>query len=134
MKKLGEHTHANITKRLNQLDELKNSLMDILDIPQNNISLWPVVSKQQLLVYTEDPILATQIKYQQEKICIHLNKIHTLTLRGVHTKLIPAKIASIPNKIQPPTLKESTSKVLSSIADQIEDIELKQILKNISRE
>ena len=134
MKKLGLHTHSNITKRLSQLDELSNSIIDVLNIPPDNVKLWPVISKQQLVIFTEDPILATQVKYQQEKICTHLNKIHTLKLRGVNTKLIPSAIASTPSKIQPKPLKKSTSKALSSIADQIEDSELKHILKKISHQ
>lgn len=134
MKKLASFTHSDITKRLNQLDELRNSIIDILDIPIHDIRLWPVISKQQLTVFTENSILATQIRYQQKKICNHLNKIHTLNLRAVHTKLIPSTIATQSVKIKPPTLKNSTSKTLSSIADQIEDNELKQILKRISKQ
>ena len=132
MKKLGSLTHFDITKRLDQLDELRNSILDILNISAHDIKLWPVISKQQLIVFTENPILATQIKYQQKKVCTHINNVYTLNLRGVHTKLIPSTIASEPVNIRPTPLKKSTSKILSSIADQIEDNELKQILKEIS--
>jgi len=134
MKRLASLTRSDISKRLNQLDELRNSIIDILDIPIHDIKLWPVISKQQLTVFTESSILATQIKYQQKKICDHLNNVHTLNLRAVYTKLIPSTIATQSVKIQPPTLKKSTSETLSSIAEQIEDTELKQILKRISKQ
>lgn len=131
MKRLGLHTHFDITQRLSQLDELRHSIIGILNIPTDT-KLWPVISKQQLIVFTENPIFATQIKYQQKKICSHLNNIHMLQLRAVHTKLIPSTIASEAVKIKPAPLKSSTSKALYSIANQIEDIELKQLLKSIS--
>lgn len=132
MKKLGSHTHAGITKRLNQLDELRNSLIEALNINIQNNMFWPIISRQQLTIFTDNPILATQIKYQQKKICTHLFNAYKINLEAVHTKLISSKIASKPINIQAKPLKKSTSQTLSSIADGIDDSELKQILKNIS--
>jgi len=132
MKKLGINTPSNITKRLHQLDELQNCIADILSIPANDIKIWPVISEQKLILFTDNPILATQIKYQQEEICNRLNSIYKTDIRRAHTKLIPTKIASPRNKNIPNRIGEASSKALNSIADGIDDLELKQLLKRIS--
>ena len=134
MKKLGVHTQPYITQRLKQLDELQKTIIKILGIELEDTSLWAVVSKQQLTIFTDSPLLATQVKYQQEKICTHLNNVYNINLEVLHTKLIPSKIASKPKQKMTKVLKQSTSAVLSSIANEIEDNELKQILKNISKQ
>ena len=134
MEKLGIHTQPYITQRLKQFDELQKTIIKILGIELEDTSLWAVVSKQQLTIFTDNPLLATQVKYQQRKICTHLNNVYNINLGSVHTKLIPAKIASKPVKIVRKKLKKTTLDALSSIADNIEDKELKQILKNISKQ
>ncbi len=134
MKKLTTHTQAYIIQRLKQLDELQTIISGILGIELEDTSLWPVITKQQLTIFTDNPLLATQVKYQQKKICTHLNNVYNINLEVLHTKLIPSKIASQPKQKTTNTLKRSTLVALSSIANEIKDNELKQILKNISKQ
>lgn len=114
------------------LDELRNSIIKIMSINTEDIKIWPVLSSGKLTLFSDDPMLATQVRYQQKNICKHLNNAYNLKLDGVHTKLIPPTNASQPVKSQAPPLSKITSKTLSSIAKEIEDSELKQILINIS--
>lgn len=131
MHKLDFHITSVISQRLKQLDELRDSIIDILPIDAQNIKMWPVLSKGKLTLFTDDIMLATQVRYQQKNICTHLNSAYKLNIRAVNTKLIPPTIASQPVKDQSPPLDKSTSNTLSIIANEIEDSELKQILKNI---
>lgn len=132
MNRLDSHITSSITQRLQMLDELRNSIIKIMSINTQDIKIWPILSNGKLTLFSDDPMLATQVRYQQKNICKQLNSVHNLKLDGVHTKLIPPKKARQPVKSQALPLSKITSKTLSSIANEIEDEELKQILMNIS--
>jgi len=129
MKRLDSYTPTNIAQRLKQLDKLQNSIRDLLSIPTQDIQFWAAISKQQLTLFTDSPLLATQIQYQQKNICIHVNNVHKLNLNAVNTKLIATEIASPSSKKNTKSLSTETIKSVLLFADKIEDNELKQALK-----
>jgi len=132
MKRLDSFTPNNIIQRLKQIDKLQNSIRDFLSIPTQDIQFWAVISKQKLTLFTDSTILATQIQYQQNAICNHVNNVHKLNLNAVNTKLITTNIASPSSKKNTKSLSEDTVKSILSFADKIEDDELKKALKVLS--
>ena len=74
MEKINSFINTEITKGLHQLDELVLEIAQFirLDIAER---IWPIVKQQRLLLLTDDPHLATHLRFQQHSLQQHQSNL-----------------------------------------------------------
>ena len=133
MKKISDLVNHQLTQSVKSYDKLSLSVYEMLHLNKEKHNLWVVVKQQQLTLLTDNPYLGTQLRYEQDNIRNALNRQYLLELKKSKVKIVPptAKRQRIKEKRFVITTK--TTKILGSIADEIEDKELRDSLKNLGK-
>ncbi len=132
MEKINNLLNPEITKGLQQLDELVLEIAQFmrLDIAER---IWPILKQQRLLLLTDDPHLATHLRFQQHSLQQYLSKHLNYRLNAMHIKLISLPIASPKPKNTTFYVTDNTANSLLSSAQSIEDAELRESFKRLLR-
>jgi hypothetical protein len=132
MEKINTFINTEITKGLQQLDELVLEIAQFirLDIAER---IWPIVKQQRLLLLTDDPHLATHLRFQQHSLQQYLSQHLNYRLNAVHIKLISLPLARPKPKITTFYVTDNTANSLLSSAQGIEDKELRESFKRLIR-
>lgn len=131
MEKINHLIHKDITERLEQLDKLTIEVENFLSLPIVD-SIWPVLKNQRLTLFTDDPNLATQIRFQQQSLGKHLSKRLNLKISAVNIKLISFPLASKGQKNNSYHMSSKAALVTQSIANNIENEDLKQAILKLT--
>ncbi|MBU0656662.1 MAG: hypothetical protein KJ914_16195 [Gammaproteobacteria bacterium] len=132
MEKINRLIHPELTERLNQFDRLAVEIGQFLSLPLEN-RVWPVLKNQQLTLLTDDPHLATQVRFQQHTLSKHLSKRLNLKISGLHIKVISLPFASFEQKIGRFALSGDAALVMNNIARSIEDRELQDAITRLAK-
>ena len=133
MKKASDFVNSQFIRSIETYDKLSNSVCELMHLNKEKHNVWVVVKQQKLTILTDNPYLGTQLQYQQKTICDALNRRFLLELKTSKVKIIPPKAVKKIN-IEPRfVISEKTSSVLESIADDIEDPELKASLLQLTK-
>ena len=133
MKKLSDLVNRQLAQSVKSYDKLSHSVYKLLHLNKEKHKLWVVVKQQQLTLMTDNPYLGTQLRYQQDNIREALNREYLLELKKTRVKIIPPTAIKENNKAERFIISEKTGKMLSSIAELIEDEELSQSLKQLGQ-
>ena len=133
MKKVSELVNTQLTRSVKSYDKLSQSIYQMLHLNPEKHNVWAVVKQQQLTVMTDNSYLGTQLRYQQDAIRNHLNQEFLLELKNTRVKIIPPRAERPKNKERRFIISEKTEKVLSSIAELIEDKDLRESLENLGK-
>lgn len=132
MKKSKQLISQHIVQHLRELNELSESVADLLQIDRNIHSLWISIKKNRLLILTDDSAFATQLRFHQVIIRQHLNQKLLTKLSGVKIKVIAKKYLKHEERQQKCyRISTHTGNVLSYIAEDIEDDEISACLKRL---
>ncbi len=132
MKNINELVNSQLTTSIKNYDKLSNFVYELLHLNKSKHKIWVVTKRNKLTLLTDNPYLGTQIRYQQQTICDEMNKKFLMELTEVKVKLIPASSSIPKSNEQRFTISENTGAILSSIAEEIEDTELKQSLIDLA--
>ena len=133
MKKLTSLVNNELTRSINIYDKLSKSVYELLELNKNTHNIWVVVKQQQLTLVTDHPILASQLQFQQDKIRDHLNKTFLLQLKKTQIKIAPPKAFRQIKKEKIFEISEDTANVLHEIANMIDDEEVRDSLKKLTK-
>jgi len=133
MKKLTSLVNNELTRSINIYDKLSKSVYELLELNKNTHNIWVVVKQQQLTLVTDHPILASQLQFQQDKIRDHLNKTFLLQLKKTQIKIAPPKAFRQIKKENIFEISEGTANVLHEIANMIDDEEVRDSLKKLTK-
>ena len=96
-------------------------------------NVWVVVKQQKLTILTDNPYLGTQLQYQQKAICEELNRKFLLQLKTTKVKIVPPSVKKEKVKEDLFVISDKAGSILSSIAEMIDDKELKESLKQLAK-
>lgn len=131
MEKISHLINKGIAERLEQLDKLTLEVESFLALSITG-RVWPVLKHQRLTLLTDDPHLATQIRFQQHTLSKHLSKRLNLKISGVNIKLISFPLASIVQKNNGFYMSSKAALVMQNIAHSMEDNELQQAILQLT--
>ncbi len=133
MKKISNFVNHQLTRSIESYDKLSLFVYKLLHLDQKKHNVWVVIKQQKLTIMTDNPYLGTQLRYQQDNIRDALNREFLLELKLSKVKIIPPKSENVKKKTQRFVISERTGRVLSCIAEDIEDEELRESLKKLGR-
>ncbi len=131
MKKISHLVHTDLATKLTQLGQLAQLIEQYMAIPVQDRT-WPILRNRRLLLLTDDPHLATQARFMQKELRKYLNEALNIKLIGLDIKLITLPLARFAKKTGRRPISAETAHILSSIANDINDPELRQSLLNIT--
>lgn len=131
MKKINNLIRANIMGRLQETDTIVGLIAQFLKLPLEN-RLWVVSKPHRLTLLTDDTYLATQLRFQRIQLCQFLNKYLTTAIREVDIKVISLPLTRVDEKTGGFHLSADTANVMNSIAQGIEDQELREAVMQLA--
>ncbi|HFC91686.1 MAG TPA: DUF721 domain-containing protein [Leucothrix mucor] len=134
MKKSKQLVTKQIELHLGELNKLSDSVASLLQIDRNIHTLWVSIKRNKLLLMTDDSSFATQLRFQQALIQQHINQKLLTKVKEVKIKVIAAKPQAYEQvKEKCFRISSQTAKVLSYIAEDIDDKELRESLRRLGR-
>jgi hypothetical protein len=132
MKNFNNLISSQLSRNIESYDKLSSYVYDLLHLNKEKHNVWVVVKQQQLTLLTDNPYLGTQLQYEQKNICTAINRYFLLELKKTKVKIVPpsTSITQKHNKLY--QIGSTASKSLASIADLIEDPELRESLNKIA--
>jgi hypothetical protein len=132
MKNINDLVNRQLVESIKSYDKLSSTVYDFLHLNREKHNIWVVVKQQKLTLLTDNPYLATQLRYQQQNICLHLNQKFLMQLNTIKVKIIPPE--GVKEKIEESNfiISDKAGGVLEGIADQIDDEELKKSLLKLA--
>lgn len=128
MKKITDLVNNQLIRSIKSYDKLSDSVYEMLHLNKEKHNVWVVIKQQQLTIMTDNPYLGTQLRYQQDNIRDNLNRQYLLELKKSKVKIVPPRAERQKAKKEHFIINESTGRVLESIANDIEDDELRESL------
>ncbi len=132
MKNFQHLVNSELTKSIENYDKLSNFVYELMHLDKEKHNVWVVAKRQNLTLMTDNPYLGTQLRYQQDTICDAINRKFLMELKICKLKIIPPT-ANIKKKEQDLyKIGSKASEVLTTIANEIEDEELKNSLLKLA--
>ena len=128
MKKINDLVNSNLIRSVHSYQKLADSVYEILHLNKDKHNVWVVVKQQQLTILTDNPYLATQLRYQQDNIRDIINRKYLLELKKSKVKIVAPKGVKKAKKSGRFLINENTGRILEQIANDIEDKELRDSL------
>jgi hypothetical protein len=132
MKNINDLVNTQLVQSIKSYDKLSSTVYDFLHLNKQKHNIWVVVKQQKLTLLTDNPYLATQLRYQQQNICLHLNQKFLMQLNTIKVKIIPPE--GVKEKIEESNfiISDKAGGVLAGIADDIDDEALKKALLKLA--
>ena len=132
MKNINDLVNTQMVESIKNYDKLSDAVYRFLHLNKKKHNVWVVVKQQQLTLLTDNPYMATQLRYQQQNICLHLNQKFLMQLNTIKIKIIPPK--GVREKVEENNfiISDKACGILVGIADEIDDKELKQSLLKLA--
>ncbi len=134
MKNFKHLVNSELTKSIENYDKLSAFVYELMHLDKHKHSVWVVTKRQQLTLMTDNPYLGTQLRYQQAAICEALNRNFLMQLKTTKIKIIPPTAELKKKKQDLYTVGGKASEILTSIANEIEDDELKNSLLKLANQ
>ena len=132
MKNFKHLVNSELTKSIENYDELSAFVYELMHLDKKKHNVWVVTKRQQLTLMTDNPYLGTQLRYQQAAICEALNRNFLMELKTAKVKIIPPTAELEKKKQDLYKIGGKASEILTSIANEIEDEELKLSLLKLT--
>jgi len=134
MKNFKHLVNTELTKSIENYDKLSAFVYELMHLDKQKHNVWVVTKRQQLTLMTDNPYLGTQLRYQQTVICEALNRKFLMELKTAKVKIIPPTAKLEKKKQDLYTVGGKASEILASIANEIEDDELKNSLLKLANQ
>ena len=132
MKNINDLVNKQLVESIKSYDKLSDAVYDFLHLNTEKHNVWVVTKQKTLTLLTDNPYLATQLRYQQKNICMHINQKFLMQLNIIKVKIVPPK--GIREKVEENnfSISDKTGGVLAGIADDIDDEALKNSLLKLA--
>ncbi len=134
MKNFKHLVNSELTKSIENYDKLSAFVYELMHLDKQKHNVWVVTKRQQLTLMTDNPYLGTQLRYQQSAICEALNRNFLMELKTSKVKIIPPTAELEKEKQDLYTIGSKASEILTSIANEIDDDELKFSLLKLAKQ
>ncbi len=123
----------NLVKRLKHVDNLTKIVFDAINLPHKKFLMWVVRDLRTITILTSDSILATRIRLDQQQIINYFNNHSTFIIDTLNVKMTMPETTKREKIRTTYQLSEKNVKIISSIAEGIEDDELRESLLRITQ-
>ena len=132
MKNINDLVNTQLIENIKSYDKLSNAVYEFLHLNKDKHNVWVVVKQHQLTLLTDNPYLATQLRYQQQQVCLHLNQKFLMQLNVIKVKIVPPK--GIKEKVEESNyaISDKVGGILAGIAEEIDDDDLKKSLLKLT--
>ena len=134
MKNLNQLVNSELTKSIENYDKLSSFVYKLMHLDEKKHNVWVVVKQQQLTLLTDNPYLGTQLRYQQQTIGREINKQFLMQLKSTKVKIVPPTEKAKKANVDLFKIGEKAAGILASIADDIEDKELRESLLKLANQ
>lgn len=134
MKNFKHLVNAELIRSIDNYDKLSTFVYELMHLDKNKHNVWVVTKSQQLTLMTDNPYLGTQLRYQQDAICEALNRKFLMQLKSAKVKIVPPTAKIEKKKQGLYKVGGKASEILSNIANEIEDIDLKNSLLKLANQ
>ncbi len=132
MKNIHSFVDRNLVERLNHVDNLTKIIFDAIGLPKKKFQMWAVRDLRTITILTNDSILATRIRLEQQQITNYINNNSTFVIDSVKVKMTMPEMAKRSARRETYTLSKKNTETISAIAEGIEDEELRKSLLRIA--
>jgi len=119
MKQLHHLPNAYLHESIKNIDRLSERVRIFLQIDSKKHILHVLQKRQEIIIIVEEPILASQLKYQQKAILTDLNQSLLGEYKTIKIKLSPPKMAKKVKTKNPRPLPEDISKLLNQVRKEL---------------
>ncbi len=134
MKNFKHLVNSELTKSIENYDKLSAFVYELMHLDKQKHNVWVVTKRQQLTLMTDNPYLGTQLRYQQSAICEALNRNFLMELKTAKVKIIPPTAELKKEKQDLYRVGGKASEILTNIANEIEDDELRLSLLKLANQ
>lgn len=133
MNKVKKFVDGNLAERLRHVDNLSQEVYKALSLPMEKHNIWAVNNMHNLTILTDDSILATRLRLEQQKISLHFKQKLNLAIGKITIQMAmpPAKPAK--KKKFSDTMTAKSAHSMMSTAQEIEDKELQEQLIRMAK-
>ncbi len=126
MNKVKKFVDGNLAERLKHVDNLSQSVYKALSLPMENHNIWAVMEMSQLTLLTDDSILATQLRLEQQRIIYYFQQQLNIAIRKITIKMTMPAPRPPRKKKRSRKIATKNAKIMISIAQDIQDKELQE--------
>ena len=120
MKELYQLPNAYLHESIKNIDRLSERVCNYLQIDPKQHILHVLPRRLEIIIIVEEPILASQLKYQQKAILADINQSLLSEYKTIKIKLSPPKmIKAVRKKVAQP-LPATVSKLLDQVRSDLE--------------
>ena len=123
MKRTYNSINRHLTERLVQIDQVAECIQQLLNIPDQN-RIWPIIQRRNLLLMTDDAVIATQVRFMQKFLCKQLNQQLNINISTIEIKLLSLPLHPPARIIKRSKISRQTLDIMKSIASDITDKDL----------
>ena len=118
-------------ERLSQFDQLNQLIGTFMSLTLDN-RLWPLVRGRTLVLLTDDPQFATQVRFMHKSLCQYISTNTELEISRLEVKLMSVPLPKKRRHLSRQSISIETERVISSIAEGIDDQDLQETLKRLA--
>ncbi len=133
MNKVKKFVDGNLAERLRHVDNLSQAVYKALSLPKENHNIWAVMEMSQLTLLTDDSILATQLRLEQQRIISYFQQQLNITIGKITIRMTMPAPSPPRKKKQSRKITAKSAKIMISIAQEIEDKELQEQIISIAK-
>jgi hypothetical protein len=126
MNKVKKFVDGNLAERLKHVDNLSQAVYKALSLPMENHNIWAVMEMSQLTLLTDDSILATQLRLEQQRIIDYFQQQLNITIGKTIIRMTMPAPSPPRTKKRRHKITAKSAKTMISIAQDIEDKELQE--------
>lgn len=120
MRQLHRLPNTYLHESIKNIDRLSERVCVFLQIDSKQHTLHVLQRRQEIIIIVEEPILASQLKYQQRAILTDLNQSLLSEYKTIKIKLSPPKmIKAVIQKVSQP-LPQEISKLLNQVRNDLD--------------
>ena len=134
MKKIRTLVDRKLVERLNHVDSLTKIIFDAMGLPEKKHQLWAIKDCRKMTIMTNDSILATRLRLDQQQIINYINNHSALIIDSIKIKMTMPEMARRETQRQTYHLSVKSMNTITSIAEGIDDDELRESLLRIARQ
>ena len=120
MKQVNGLPNAYLYESIKNIDRLSNGVYKFLALEAHQHQISALPRRQEIVVVVEEPILASQLKYQQKELLNHLNTTLLSEFKTIKIKLTPPKMVTQKPTKRPKPLRKDISILLESVRDELD--------------
>lgn len=134
MKKIRSLVDRKLTERLYTVDDLSKLIYEAMGLSPENHRIWAIRHLRHITILTDDSILATRLRFEQRMLLHYINSHSALIIDAIDIKMTGKRQERETTPYRKYVISDRNVKIIKSIADGIEDEELRESLKSLANQ